>query len=104
MGILNNTVSICQFQVIGNIPSGNLAEWAGAQLAEFGFRSIEQSSEELSIGWVQLDDPQESRFAGVHTFQHDHYLAFSLRREPGQLVEVVALTDIGDVGHHVVAG
>lgn len=85
MGILNNTVSICQFQVLGTPPVDDLAAWVGEQLARHGFRSIEQTSEELSVGWVELDDPQQSGFAGPETYQHDHYLAFSLRRDQRRL-------------------
>ena len=85
MGILNNTVSICQFQVHGAFPATDLADWVGAGLTQNGFRSIEQTSEELSTGWVQLDDYQESGFEGLHTFQHDHYFAFSLRRDQRKL-------------------
>ena len=85
MGILNNTVSICQFQILGTLPATDLAIWVNEGLTQNGFRSIEQTSEELSIGWVQLDDYQESEFAGLHTFQHDHYLAFSLRRDQRKL-------------------
>ena len=85
MGILNNTVSICQFQILGTPPATDLATWVGESLANDGFRSIEQTSEELSSGWVQLDDYQESSFAGPHTFQHDHYFAFSLRRDQRKL-------------------
>jgi len=85
MGILNNTVSICQFQVHGAFPATDLADWVGEGLTRDGFRSIEQTSEELSTGWVQLDDYQESGFAGLHTFQHDHYFAFSLRRDQRKL-------------------
>jgi hypothetical protein len=85
MGILNNTVSVCQFEVLGAIPSSDLATWFGKGLANDGFRSIEQTSEELSSGWVQLHDYQESDFDGLHTFQHDHYLAFSLRRDQRKL-------------------
>ncbi len=85
MGILSNTVSICQFQVLGVMPQADLATWVGEGLVNDGFRSIEQTSEELSSGWVQLDDYQESSFNGVHTFQHDHYLAFSLRRDQRKL-------------------
>ena len=85
MGILNNTVSICQFQVLGAFPATDLAAWVGEGLARDGFRSIEQTSEELSTGWVQLDDYQESGFDGLHTFQHDHYFAFSLRRDQRKL-------------------
>ncbi|MCK4508335.1 MAG: recombination-associated protein RdgC [Desulfuromonadales bacterium] len=85
MGILNNTVSICQFQILGVMPAADLATWIGEGLVRDGFRSIEQTSEELSSGWVQLDDYQESGFDGLHTFQHDHYFAFSLRRDQRKL-------------------
>jgi hypothetical protein len=85
MGILNNTVSVCQFQVVGAPPATDLASWVGEGLARDGFRSIEQTSEELSSGWVQLDDYQESAFADLNAFQHDHYLAFSLRRDQRKL-------------------
>ncbi len=85
MGILNNTVSICQFQILGTLPTTDLATWVNEGLTQNGFRSIEQTSEELSIGWVQLDDYQESDFAGLQTFQHDHYFAFSLRRDQRKL-------------------
>jgi hypothetical protein len=85
MGILNNTVSVCQFQVQGASPDTDLATWVGEGLVRDAFRSIEQTSEELSSGWVQLDDYQDSGFADLHTFQHDHYLAFSLRRDQRML-------------------
>jgi hypothetical protein len=85
MGILNNTVSICQFQILGTLPATDLAIWINEGLAKNGFRSIEQTGEELSIGWVQLDDYQESDFAGLQTFQRDHYFAFSLRRDQRKL-------------------
>ncbi len=85
MGILNNTVSICQFEVIGALPPGDLIEWVGTRLTRNGFRSIEQTSEELSIGWVELDDLQESGFAGTQTYQRDQYLTFSFRRDQRKL-------------------
>jgi len=85
MGILNNTVSICQFEVFESRPATELSAWVGENLARNGFRSIEQTSDELSIGWVQLDDYQVSSFAGPQTYQQDHYLAFSLRRDQRKL-------------------
>jgi hypothetical protein len=85
MGILNNTVSICQFQVLGDTPQAELVNRVGEGLVRDGFRSIEQTSEELSSGWVQLDDYQESGFNGPHTYQHDHYFAFSLRIDQRKL-------------------
>jgi len=50
MGLLSNTVSICQFRVVGDLPAGDLSAWAGERLAGKGFRSIENSAEELSVG------------------------------------------------------
>jgi len=85
MGILTNTVSICQFEVLGAVPASQLVSQVGESLARNGFRSIEQNSDELSIGWVQLDDYQASSFAGPQTYQQDHYLAFSMRRDQRKL-------------------
>jgi hypothetical protein len=85
MGILNNTVSLCQFRVSGTFPAGNLGEWIAGQLDKFGFRGIEQGSEELSVGWVRLDDHQDNRFADGSACQHEHFLAFSLRRDQRKL-------------------
>ena len=85
MGILNNTVSICQFDVVGTPPAGDLAAWAAECLTRNGFRSIEQTGEELSIGWVRLDDPQDGGFADETACRYDHYLAFSLRRDQRRL-------------------
>ncbi|PLX78049.1 MAG: exonuclease [Desulfuromonas sp.] len=84
MGIFSNSVSICQFCIVGTPPK-DLPEWAATSLARQGFRSIEEGCEEQSIGWVQIDDPELSDFAGPHTFQYDHYLAFSLRRDQRKL-------------------
>ncbi|MBN1141313.1 MAG: recombination-associated protein RdgC, partial [Deltaproteobacteria bacterium] len=85
MGILSNTVSIRQFQVVGDKPKADLAAWAATRLADFGFHSIEESAEELSIGWVHFDDPQQSGFEGLHTFRRDHYFVFTLRRDQRRL-------------------
>jgi len=82
MGILNNTVSLCQFQVLGDQPQGDLFTWIGEALTQHGFRSIEHKQ---SQGWVQLDDFQESGFAGEHTYRREHYVTFSLRCDQRKL-------------------
>jgi len=81
MGLLSNTVSICQFRVVGDLPAGDLSGWAGEKLAAKGFRSIEQTAEELSVGWVQLDDTRESGFENPAALCRDHWLTFTLRRD-----------------------
>jgi hypothetical protein len=85
MGILGNTASICHFRVEGEPPAGDLAAWAGECLARHGFRSIEETSDELSIGWVHLDDPREAEFDSDRSYRRDHYLTFSLRRDQRRL-------------------
>lgn len=85
MGILSNTVSICQFRVEGTAAGGDLVAWAGERLAANAFRSIEKGSEELSIGWVHLDENDRSDFTNPGVFARDHYLVFSLRRDQRRL-------------------
>jgi hypothetical protein len=81
MGILSNTVSICQFRVAGDFPQGDLYTWASQRLAGNGFKSIDQGTAELSVGWVHLDDHRQSDFAAPAAFWRDHYLVFTLRRD-----------------------
>ncbi len=81
MGILANTVSICQFQVSGDMPQNDLFEWASTRLITQAFRSIDRGSEELSVGWVHIDDSKDSSFASPQALWRDHYLTFSMRRD-----------------------
>ena len=81
MGILANTVSICHFQVQGELPKDELHAWASKQLAANRFNPIDQGTEELSLGWVHLDDPKSSDFATPAACWREHYLMFTLRRD-----------------------
>ncbi len=81
MGILSNTVSICQFQVVGELPAGDLFEFASNGLSQQAFRSIESTLDELSTGWVTLDDHQLGDFSFPGAFWRDHYLTATLRRD-----------------------
>jgi len=81
MGIMANSVSICQFQIAGDLPQGNIFEWIGECLDKYAFSSIENSADELSIGWVRTDDYQNTDFAGLQQFRRDHFVTFSLRRD-----------------------
>ena len=81
MGILANTVSICHFKVQGELPAEELSAWALKQLAANRFNPIDQGTEELSLGWVHLDDPKSSDFSSLVACRRDHYLIFTLRRD-----------------------
>jgi len=81
MGIMANSVSICQFQIAGDLPQGNIFEWIGECLDKFAFSSIENSADELSIGWVRTDDYQNTDFAGLQQFRRDYFVSFTLRSD-----------------------
>lgn len=81
MGILANTVSVCHFKVLGELPKEELGDFVLKQLAANRFNPIDQGSEELSLGWVHLDDPKSSDFASAATCCRDHYFIFTLRRD-----------------------
>ena len=81
MGILANTVSVCHFKVQGELPKEEIYTWATKQLAANRFNPIDQGTEELSLGWVHLDDPKTSEFDSPATCCRDHYLMFTLRRD-----------------------
>lgn len=81
MGLLSNTVSISQFDVVGDFPAQDLAGWIGQQLADHPFQSIENSAEELSIGWVELDDFQRSDFDDPGSWWREDYVTFTMRRD-----------------------
>ncbi|MEA3545842.1 MAG: recombination-associated protein RdgC [Thermodesulfobacteriota bacterium] len=81
MGFLAASASICYFQVTGSLNPQEKHQDLQEKLAAEGFRSIEQSTDELSTGWVQLDDYDCSDFASSHLCWRDHYLSFSLRQD-----------------------
>ena len=89
MGILSNTVSICQFRVVGDQPSADLYEWASNRLSKSSFNFIDNTTEEVSSGWVHLDDSNENSFDSPRAFWREHYFAFTLRRDLRRLPSVV---------------
>src|SRR4030043_1451979 len=89
MGILFNTVSICQFMVVGDEPAKDLYEWASDCLSKNIFNSIDHTTDEVSSGWVHLDDSNENSFAFPRAFWRDHYLGFTLRRDQRRVPSVV---------------
>jgi hypothetical protein len=89
MGILSNTVSLAQYRVKGTPPESDLADWAGGRLAAGGFRSIEETTEELSQGWVHLDDFTLSSFDEARAWRRENYLVFTLRRDRRRVPAII---------------
>ena len=81
MGFLATSASVGYFQVTGSLNPQEKYQDLPEKLSAQGFRSIEQSADELSTGWVQLDDYDCSDFTSTDSCWRDHYLSFSLRQD-----------------------
>lgn len=95
MGVYANTVSITQFTITGDLPKSDEFQWFSQKLAGKGFQSIENSSEELSEGWSQVDRPDDADFESPSDFWRDHYLVFSLRRDQRKIPAAVLKSHTG---------
>ncbi|MDT8317095.1 MAG: recombination-associated protein RdgC [bacterium] len=94
MGILSNTVSICQFKVMGDLPEGDLCQWSSDRLAENAFKSIDNTVQESSFGWVHLDDMKQGSFDMPRTFWRDNYSVFTLRRDQRKAPAVLLKSEL----------
>lgn len=95
MGVYANTVSITQFTVTGDLPKTDQAQWFSKKLTDYGFQSIENSTEEISEGWVLVDKPDEATFDEPADFWRDNYIVFSLRRDQRKIPAAVLKSHIG---------
>jgi len=81
MGFLSPSSSVCYFQVSGTIDNSSKLTELPEKLAEEGFRSIENSADELATGWVEMTDYYSSEFADSSICWRDHMLCFTLRQD-----------------------
>jgi hypothetical protein len=81
MGVYANTVSMLQFNVEGELPAGDRFDWFSSSLAARAFRSIEETTDEASEGWVRTDSVDNSDFDVPAAFMRDHFLFFTYRRD-----------------------
>ena len=81
MGFLAASASICYFQVSGTLDSQRKHTELREKLKEEAFRAIDKSADELSTGWVQLDDFDCGDFESAACCWRDQYLCFSLRQD-----------------------
>lgn len=95
MGVYANTVSISQYTISGDLPKDNEFEWFSRKLAGKAFQSIENSSDELSEGWVETDRPDDALFEAPAAFWRDNYLLFTLRRDQRKVPTAVLKSHTG---------
>lgn len=89
MGVYANTVSITQFTITGDLPKNDQFQWFSQKLSDRGFQSIENTSEESSEGWTQVDRPDDAAFEAPSDFWRDHYVLFSLRKDQRKIPAAV---------------
>ena len=68
MGVYANTVSVTQFTITGDLPTSDEFQWFSKKLSARGFQSIENSSDEQSEGWTEVDHPDNADFNAPSTF------------------------------------
>ena len=95
MGVYANTVSITQYTVTGDLPKHDQFQWFSEKLSNRGFQSIENSAEESSEGWTQVDRTDDASFAAPSDFWRDNYLVFSLRRDQRKIPAAVLKSHSG---------
>lgn len=95
MGVYANTVSITQFTVTGNLPETDQFQWFSKKLADRGFLSIENSTEESSEGWTLVDRPDDTAFEAPSDFWRDNFVVFSLRRDQRKIPAAVLKSHTG---------
>ena len=81
MGILKNTVSICQFHITGPVPRDGFDQWLLENLRKRGFHSIDDSINEKSVGWVSIDDIQDSALFLESSVLRTPYVTFAFRKD-----------------------
>lgn len=95
MGVYANTVSITQFAVTGELPATDHFLWFSKKLADKGFQSIENSTDESSEGWTQVDKPDDAAFEVPSDFWRDNFVVFSLRKDQRRIPAAVLKSHTG---------
>ena len=95
MGVYANTVSITQFAVTGELPAKDQFDWFSKKLADRGFQSIENSTEESAEGWTLVDKPDDVEFSVPSDFWRDNYVVFSLRKDQRKIPAAVLKSHAG---------
>lgn len=81
MGLLAPAAAICHFEVIGTLPHNQTFQLLTERLHDERFRSIENSADEYSCGWVELDDSDLTDFNEERHLCRDQLTCFALRED-----------------------
>lgn len=79
MSILKKSLNVSRYKVVGLEPEGDFREFVGKSLQANAFRPIDNTCEELSIGWVHADNNKNMDFGDQSVFIRDQYVALTMR-------------------------
>jgi hypothetical protein len=92
MGLLAGSASFTRFTVEGGLP-GNIWDFIAEQVMKRSFKDIDDTFDELSIGWVAIGDMFDSKFA-YGSYSAGDYVALSMRvderKVPGAVLKKFA--------------
>ena len=71
MGLLSRTATFVRYSVEGKL-ADNFWEFAAERIRQFAFRDIDDTFDEYSIGWVNVDNMFDSSFAYASYAAGDH--------------------------------
>jgi len=78
MGLISGSGSFCRYEVKDR-PGESFLEGLADRIGRYAFRNLtENSTEERSVGWVNLMDMFDNRFSGLE-FLKEPYITMSLR-------------------------
>lgn len=90
MGFLSRSVSLMRYRVRGDV-EGSFWDSVHEGISKGIFREGEVSGDDLSLGWVSMEDFTDTRFAGS-SYLRGNYVALALRvdtlRVPPRIVEL----------------
>ena len=82
--------SIAQMSVTGEMPNIlSRISWFSEALTAHAFQSIDETTDEVSYGWVQADEVDDSTFETPNTYMRDRYALFTLRYDQRKIAAVV---------------
>lgn len=96
--LLSSSINVSVFSVHGLPPlrSDEIFAFMQAELQRFAFRGISDTSEEQSIGWVQIEDRMQTGFESPAYVLIDKFAFLSLRKDVRKVPAAVLKQEVAD--------